>query len=276
MQIFLYFVSVESPSWLVLQGKIEEAKISNEKLNEKNAELEISSKTEQNKMSAIQNIKQIFKDDGLKRGLFCIVMYFLAFQFSGINAVIFYSAGIFVDAGVPSDLIGITTLGVGLLNIAGVLLAVVLINKTGRLTLFTIGLATMCLMCIAITILLSFPENPVCSYLVIVPVLVYVFIFNLGPGVVPWFLSSEYTPIVFSAGTQAIGSVTSWFSCFIVGLMFPPLQDLIGQYVFVFFAVTCVFFGVFIKIYGVESKGKSVEQVQMIFKMKAGNGSLPK
>merc|ERR1712178_527514 len=101
-----------------------------------------------------------------------------------------------------------------------------------------------------------------------------VFIFNLGPGVVPWFLSSEYMPIEFSAGTQAIGSVTSWFSCFIVGLTFPPLQDLIGQYVFVFFAATCGFFGIFVKIYGVESKGKSVEQVQMIFKMKAG--SLPK
>merc|ERR1712046_353559 len=125
------------------------------------------------------------------------------------------------------------------------------------------GLAVMCLMCILITVLLSFPENPVCSYLVIVPVLIYVFVFNLGPGTVPWMLSGEYMPIEFAAGTQAIGSVTSWFGCFVVGLIFPPMQDLIGQYSFVIFAVTCGFFAMFIKFYGVESRGRSVEQVQM-------------
>jgi len=276
IQIILYFFSVETPSWLILQGNIEGAKISNEKLNGKNCDLEIAATENQTSSeSAFKNIKQIFSDAGLKRGLFCIVMYFLAFQLSGINAVIFYSGSIFVDAGVPSDLIGITTLGVGLLNIVGVLLAIVLINKTGRLTLFSMGLAVMCLMCILITVLLSFPENPVCSYLVIIPVLVYVFMFNLGPGPVPWMLSGEYMPTEFSAGTQAIGSLTSWLGCFFVGLIFPPLQDFAGQYSFIFFAVACGFFGVFIKVYGVESKGKSVEQVQMIFKMKAAE-SLPK
>ena len=74
------------------------------------------------------------------------------------NMRVLASGSIFVDAGVPSDWIGITTLGVGLLNISGVLATVIIINKTGRLTLFASGLAVMCLMCILITILLSFPE----------------------------------------------------------------------------------------------------------------------
>ena len=77
-------------------------------------------------------------------------------------------------------------------------------------------------------------------------------------------------PVEFSAGTQAIGAVVNWFGCFVVGLIFPPLQGLVGQYSFVVFAVTCGVFAVLVKIYGVESKGKSVDQVQLVFKHRAG------
>ena len=76
--------------------------------------------------------------------------------------------------------------------------------------------------------------------------------------------------LIISTITQAIGSVPNWFSCFIVELIFPPLQELMGNYVFVLFIVICGFFAAFVKFYGVESKGKTPKQIKTVFKNRAG------
>ena len=56
--------------------------------------------------------------------------------------------------------------------------------------------------------------------------------------------------------------MTNWFGVFVIGLLFPPLQSAIDQYVFVIFCVTCVLGAIYIKVYGVESKGRTIEEVQ--------------
>ena len=268
IQIGLYFFVVETPGWLVLQGRISEAKLSNE--STKNEKLVESGDSGADSDSTLQNIKKIFKNPALRGALMVTIIYHLAQQLSGINAIIFYSGSIFTDAGVPPEFSGLATCGVGAINIAGVALAIFLINKVGRISLFVTGLVIMSLMSVSVTILLSFPDNAVLGYLVIAPVLIYVFAFELGPGPLPWMMSGEYMPIEYSAGSQAIGAVFNWFGCFVVGLIFPPLQSAIGQYSFMLFAATCALFAVLVKVYGVESRKKTVEQVQMVFRKRAG------
>ena len=94
--------------------------------------------------------------------------------------------------------------------------------------------------------------------------------FNLGPGPIPWLLASETVPVEFKAGVQAFGSASLFFWTFIIGLFFPAMQNAIGQYVFLVFAVMCGLSVAYIKFRCVETSGRSVEQVRNIYKLKFG------
>ena len=187
-------------------------------------------------------------------------------QFSGIIAVIFYSTSTFISAGIPVRWAGLCTIGLSIVNIVGVLGAFVLIEKKGRLFLFFWSISTMAVMCVLTTIFLAFSANQIIAYLAVVSVAVYLFMFMLGTGPIPWMMTGEYMPSQYSAGTAAIVASTNWFCNFLVGLVFPPLQAAIGQYVFVIFAGIAFAGAIYVKFRGVESKGKSVEQIQEEFK----------
>lgn len=78
-------------------------------------------------------------------------------------------------------------------------------------------------------------------------------------------MAGEYMPTQYAAGTAALGASTNWFCCFLVGLLFPPLQAAIQQYVFIIFAAICVAGALYIKFRGIESKGKTIEEIQLEF-----------
>merc|ERR1711997_75052 len=191
-----------------------------------------------------------------------VCMYMVIQQLSGINAIFFYSTSIFLSAGIPSDWSGLCSVGLSTINVLGVFAAVALIDKKGRLYLFFWSVVVMAIMCILTTILLSFPENQTIAYFSVLSVFVYVFFFEIGAGPIPWMMAGEYMPTQYSAGTAAIGASTNWLCCFLVGLAFPPLQAAMDQYVFVIFGVICVLGALYIKFRGIESKGKTVEQIQ--------------
>ena len=113
------------------------------------------------------------------------------------------------------------------------------------------------------------------TYLSIAPVLAYVFFFEIGAGPVPWMMASEIMPTKYKAAVAALGASANWFNCFLVGLLFPPLNDLMDQYVFVIFTVTCGLSALYIKVRGVESKGKTVEEVQAVYRQRLGLAANP-
>jgi MFS family permease len=55
---------------------------------------------------------------------------FLFQQFSGINAIVYFSSSVFKDAGVGSETLA--SAAVGLVNVLGTLLAASLMDKAGR------------------------------------------------------------------------------------------------------------------------------------------------
>jgi len=264
LQILLGFISPESPSWLAGQGDIGDATKALLQLQGKNAVLEVAQEKSA-KSSLIQNVKSIFASSGPKNALITVCMYMIIQQLSGINAIFFYSTSIFISAGIPVEWSGICSVGLSTINVLGVFAAVALIDKKGRLFLFFWSVAVMCVMCVLTTVLLSFPDNQTIAYMSVLSVFIYVFFFEIGAGPIPWMMAGEYMPTQYSAGTAAIGASTNWFCCFIVGLAFPPLQDALDQYVFVIFGVICGLGAVYIKLRGIESKGKTVEQIQTEF-----------
>jgi len=70
-------------------------------------------------------------------------------------------------------------------------------------------------------------------------VLAYVVFYGIGLGPIPFFIGSELFDVGPRPAAVSLGSVFNWGGNFLVGMMFPSLQDAIGPYVFLVF-VGCI------------------------------------
>merc|ERR1712226_544219 len=262
LQIFLSFISPETPIYLLSNGNVIEAKKANESLKGENAKLD-ETETIDNETSMIGNISEIFSNPPVRKALIACIILMTWQQLSGINAIFFYSGSIFASAGIPQDLSGIATVGLSTVNVLFVFVAIIFSDKAGRKLLLIIAFSIMTIMAIVMTVLLSFSENEIIAYLSIAPVCIFVAAFEIGPGPIPWALASESIPTQYKAGSQSLVVVTNWFCAFIIGIIFPPMQSALDQYSFVPFAVVCAVAIFHIKFRVVETSGKSVDQVLM-------------
>ena len=171
VQIILVYCIPESPIFLAIKGKLSEAEDAKFALH-KNRNVNKITSTDR---GMIESFSLMLKSRALRNALFLSVMLPIIQQLTGINAIMFYSTQILIDAGVPDEWSGLATVGVGFINMLGVVAAIFLIEKTGRRRLFLLGLFGCGLFCFIETLLLSdaMPESSVIDYLSIIPVLLW-------------------------------------------------------------------------------------------------------
>ncbi|CAL1527830.1 unnamed protein product [Lymnaea stagnalis] len=196
--------------------------------------------------------------------IICIVLQ-MSQQFSGINAVIYYSTDIFSSAGLSKEESQYATVGTGLVNVLMTFVSALIMDRAGRRTLHLIGLGGMCIFSVVLVVCLSL-QSPVLSYISIVAVIVYIIFFATGPGAIPWFMVAEL--FAQSPRTAAVGVsvVVNWLCNFTVGIIFPVLQNAIKTYSFLPFSVMLALFFIFTYMFVPETKGKSISEITRLFK----------
>ena len=90
--------------------------------------------------------------------------------------------------------------------------------------------------------------------------------FATGPGSIPWFLVTELFAQSARPMATAIASTTNWTANFIIGLGFLPIQQALGPYIFVVFAVILAFFVLFTYKKVPETKNKTIEEITAQFR----------
>ncbi|XP_052030745.1 solute carrier family 2, facilitated glucose transporter member 3 isoform X2 [Apodemus sylvaticus] len=216
-------------------------------------------------------VLELFKSPNYLQPLIISVVLQLSQQFSGINAVFYYSTGIFTDAGVQEPIYA--TIGAGVVNTIFTVVSLFLVERAGRRTLHMVGLGGMGVCCIFMTIsLLLKDEYEAMSFVCIVSILVYVAFFEIGPGPIPWFIVAE----LFSQGPRptavAVACCCNWASNFLVGMFFPSAAAYLGAYVFIIFAAFLVFFLIFTFFKVPETKGRTFEEIARAFEGQAQSG----
>ncbi|KAG7215419.1 hypothetical protein INR49_006519 [Caranx melampygus] len=177
--------------------------------------------------------------------------------------VFYYSTGIFQSAGVKQPIYA--TIGAGIVNTIFTIVSLFLVEKAGRRSLHLLGLGGMAVSALLMTISLLLKYIPAMSYVAIIAVMLFVAMFELGPGPIPWFIVAE----LFSQGPRpaamAVAGCCNWTANFLVGMSFPKLEELCGPWVFLIFMAFLILFFIFTFIKVPETKGKTFDEIARSF-----------
>ncbi|RDX93085.1 putative plastidic glucose transporter 3, partial [Mucuna pruriens] len=271
----------ESPHWLfkviflhkhlhffdfVQRGRTNEAEAEFEKLlggvHVKAAMTELS-KSDRGDGSDTVSLSELFCGRHF-RVMFIGSTLFALQQLSGINAVFYFSSTVFESFGVPSD---IANTCVGLCNLLGSVIAMILMDKLGRKVLLLGSFLGMALaMGLQVTAASSFASGFGSMYLSVGGMLLFVLSFALGAGPVPCLIMSEILPNNIRAKAMAICLAVHWVINFFVGLFFLRLLEQIGaQFLYTSFGSFCLVAVIFVKKFILETKGKSLQEIEIAF-----------
>eukprot|EP00472_Partenskyella_glossopodia_P007178 CAMPEP_0197524112 /NCGR_PEP_ID=MMETSP1318-20131121/8871_1 /TAXON_ID=552666 /ORGANISM="Partenskyella glossopodia, Strain RCC365" /LENGTH=406 /DNA_ID=CAMNT_0043076981 /DNA_START=56 /DNA_END=1276 /DNA_ORIENTATION=+ len=271
----------ESPRWLYSHSKLSAAakRLETAKLlmelrgfrdeNETAAELAIfedaikKQKTHHRSAHALGAMSELLFDHELRPLVICTLVLQMSQQFCGINAVFYYSTR-FLSGAVSDPLVG--TCLISAVNVFATYLAAKIMDKYPRKALLLFSAVGMFVSCIGITFALA-PElglpggQQVSSALALISTAAYVTMFELGLGPIPWLISSEMFDVKNVATAQSIASQMNWGCNFAVGLGFPYMQERLGGYTFIPFAIVLLLSSIFVVIYVPETAGETSEEV---------------
>ena len=170
------------------------------------------------------------------RGLLisCLVLQ-VSQQFSGINAVFYYSTSFF-EGVIDDPLIGTTI--VGAVNVIATYVALLLMDRCGRKSLILWSSGGMFLSCVLIVLsLLGFFSN----ILALIAVNIYVCFFEIGLGPIPWLIVAEMFEGKYVASAMSLCCQVNWICNFVIGMAFPYMNKSLGPYSFGPFGLVLIF-----------------------------------
>jgi sugar porter (SP) family MFS transporter len=209
----------ESPRWLVLKNRDEEAKAIFARTGEPNA-LELI--REEHELSK-KGIKEELFNGKYKKPIFFAVALAMFNQLSGINAILYYAPRIFEMAGFSKADAYLQPVYIGAANLFFTLLAMSVIDKFGRKTLLLIGASGM-------IIFLGLTANAFAGEIsgnshVLIYLIGFIAFFAFSQGAVIWVFISEIFPNSVRSQGGSLGSFTHWIMAAIISWTFPVIVE---------------------------------------------------
>ncbi|EME77963.1 uncharacterized protein MYCFIDRAFT_144953 [Pseudocercospora fijiensis CIRAD86] len=286
-----------SPRWLASKGRDEEALLNLAKLRqlpptdrrvqlewfdiraevalhkeistERHPKLQDGSKTSRFKLE-IASWLDCFKRGCYRRTHVGVGIMFFQ-QFVGINALIYYSPTLFETMGLDYNMRLIMSGVLNCLQLVGVTSSLWTMDRFGRRPLLMAGSAAMFVAHLIISILVgkfsgNWPAHRAEGWASVAMLFFYMIAFGASWGPVPWAMPAEIFPSSLRAKGVALSTCSNWFNNFIIGLITPPLVQNTGYGAYVFFAVFCLLSGVWTFFFVPETNGKSLEDMDRVFK----------
>ncbi len=185
-------------------------------------------------------------------------------QITGINTIIYYAPTIFQLAGFGSAAQSIlATAGVGLVNVLLTVLAVRLLDRTGRRPLLLVGIAGMIASLAALGfVFLLGSHSSALGWLAVGSVMLYVASFAISLGPIFWLLISEIYSLRIRGVAMGVVTMTNWAFNLLVALTFLLLVDKLGPAdTFWSYALVSVASWIFAWRLVPETKGRTLEEI---------------
>jgi SP family arabinose:H+ symporter-like MFS transporter len=257
----LLIIVPESPRWLALYGRNEEALNILTKINgAAAASVELTAIREMVAQKT-GGLKELMRLPLSKLLLMAMVLTALS-QFSGINGVIFYGPTILKSAGIVTSDALLYQVMLGAANMLFTFIAIWKVDSWGRRPLYLVGS-----LCAAFALLLT----GVCFMLEIngwvmlfcIMLFLLFFAFSLGP--LKFVIATEIFPTQVRGTALSICIMTMWVADYVVNLLFPVLRDGLGiAATFFIFSFFCLLSFVYAKKKLFETKGKTLEEISAL------------
>uniref|UniRef100_A0AAQ5YSU6 Solute carrier family 2, facilitated glucose transporter member 5 n=1 Tax=Amphiprion ocellaris TaxID=80972 RepID=A0AAQ5YSU6_AMPOC len=243
--------------------------------------LEMRLEEQSEKAEGRLTVLNLLSQRSLRWQLISIIVINMGQQLSGVNAIFYYANSIYANAGVRQNDIQYVTVGTGAVNVCMVM-AVSIVESSGRKLLLVCGFAVNCVACVLFTVALNLQDSVAwMPYVSIACVVVYIMGHAIGPGPLPFLVTSEMFRQTARPAALMIAGGVHWLSNFIVGLAFPYLEKGLGNYSFLIFAFICLVTLVYIWIVVPETKNKTFLEISQMFdkrnkvEIKLDAGDLP-
>lgn len=249
----------ESPRWLWINGKPEEAK----KIFERTGDLQAVAEIQEETSSDISPVPEKLFSSKFRKPILFAVLLAMFNQLAGINAILYYAPRIFEMAGFSQADAYLQPVYIGAANLLFTLLAMTMIDRFGRKKLLIIGSLGMILF-LGLTAM-AFKGDMAGNQLVLIYLIGFIAFFAFSQGAVIWVFIAEIFPNSVRSQGGSLGSFTHWIMAAIISWTFPIIVEGSpqgGYYSFLFYTVMMILHLIFVVRFLPETKGKSLEQIQ--------------
>ncbi|KAI9063795.1 general substrate transporter [Trametes sanguinea] len=277
----------ESPRWLASKGRIEEALANLSYLRRRNpddpairaemAEIEAAIEEEREARRGLGWKEAFFGKGNFIRFVIAVVIFVLQ-QWSGQNSVGYYAPQIFKSIGYNGTSNSLLASGIyGIVKVVATTIFVFFLADTlGRkLSLFISGMGMGILFFIVGALLKSFPpppdgtapspNPPPASKAMAAMLYIYVLMYSLGWGPIPWVYVADIFPTRTRHYGLAVASASQWLFNFVVAKVTPTLETDLGYKLFLMFGTINIGGMAVFSLMIPETKGRSLEEMDIIF-----------
>ena len=184
-------------------------------------------------------------------------------QFVGINVALYYAPRIFESMGAAKDASMLQTIIMGFVNVVFTVVAILTVDKWGRKPLLITGSIGMAIGMFAIATLAHFNIIGIST---LVFIIIYTASFMMSWGPICWVLISEIFPNKIRGQAVAIAVSAQWAANYLISSTYPPMMEFSGAVTYGFYGLMAVISAIFVWKMVPETKGKSLEEVEHIWK----------
>jgi MFS family permease len=256
----------QSPRWLALRGRKEEAKTNLALVGVANPEAMLAEFDRAAELARRNSAEKLFVAS-YKLPIVLAVLLAMFNQLSGINAILYYLNDIFAAAGFSGWSNALQAVAIGAANLIATMIALRVIDRVGRRKLLLIGAVGTAFALAGVSLIFATGEG---KGLLLAMLIVFISFFAFSQGAVIWVYLAEIFPTAVRSRGQALGSATHWGMNALIAQIFPMIAAYTQALPFAFFAACMVVqFFVVLTLFP-ETRGVELESMDQALEKKSG------